>query len=50
MFLNLEISRTSSIFLLDQKKILIIHEFQNILGIDNSIYGEIQNIIDERKI
>ncbi len=36
-------------FLLDQKKILIIDEFQNILSIDNSIYGEIQNIIDERK-
>ncbi|MFT4297858.1 MAG: ATP-binding protein [Candidatus Woesearchaeota archaeon] len=36
-------------YLLDQNKIVILDEFQNLLNIDKSVYGEIQKIIDERK-
>jgi len=36
-------------YMLDQNKNLIIDEFQNISSIDKSIYGEIQEIIDDRK-
>ena len=36
--------------LLDQKKVIIIDEFQNFLQVDSSVYGEIQKLIDERKI
>src|SRR3989344_2764362 len=36
-------------YMLDQNKNLIIDEFQNISGIDKSVYGEIQKIIDDRK-
>lgn len=38
------------IYLLDQQKILIIDEFQNFLSVDNSVYGEIQKLVDERKL
>ena len=37
-------------YLLDQNKLIILDEFQNFLNIDKSIYGEIQKIIDDRKI
>jgi len=37
-------------YLLDQKKLIILDEFQNFLNIDKSVYGEIQKIIDDRKI
>lgn len=37
-------------YLLDQKKLIILDEFQNFLKIDKSVYGEIQKIIDDRKI
>lgn len=37
-------------YLLDKDKIIIIDEFQNLINIDKSVYGEIQKIIDERKI
>ena len=36
-------------YLFEQDKIIIIDEFQNLLNVDKSIYGEIQNVIDERK-
>jgi len=37
-------------YLLDQKKLIILDEFQNFLKIDKSVYGEIQKLIDDRKI
>lgn len=37
------------IYLLDKKKTIILDEFQNFYQIDKSIYGELQQIIDERK-
>ena len=37
-------------YLLNKNKTIIIDEFQNFLNIDKSVYGEIQKIIDERKI
>ena len=37
-------------YLLDQNKLIILDEFQNFLNIDKSVYGEIQKIIDDRKI
>ncbi len=37
-------------YLLDHNKIVILDEFQNLLKIDKSIYGELQRIIDERMI
>jgi len=37
-------------YLLDNNKIVILDEFQNLLKIDKSIYGELQKIIDERMI
>lgn len=36
-------------YLFEQDKTVIIDEFQNLLNVDKSIYGEIQRIIDERK-
>lgn len=36
-------------YLLDQKKTVIIDEFQNFLGVDKSVYGEIQKLVDQRK-
>src|SRR3989344_1602210 len=36
--------------ILDKRKTIILDEFQNFLNIDKSIYGEIQKIVDERKI
>ncbi|MEW5896057.1 MAG: ATP-binding protein [Nanoarchaeota archaeon] len=36
-------------YLLEQKKIVILDEFQNFLNVDKSVYGEIQKVIDERK-
>lgn len=36
-------------YLFEQKKTVIIDEFQNFLNVDKSIFGEIQKIIDERK-
>lgn len=36
-------------YLLDQKKTIILDEFQNIYHIDKSIYGELQKLIDQRK-
>jgi len=36
-------------YLLDKEKIIILDEFQNLMNIDKSIYGELQKIIDERK-
>jgi len=36
-------------YLFEQDKTVIIDEFQNLLNIDKSIFGEIQKIIDERK-
>ncbi len=38
------------VYLINQKKIVVIDEFQNFINIDKSIYGEIQKIIDERKM
>ncbi len=40
----------SLIYLLDQNKIIIIDEFQNLLYVDKSVYGEVQRLIDERKL
>lgn len=37
-------------YLLNNKKMIVIDEFQNFLNVDKSIYGEIQKVIDERKI
>jgi len=37
-------------YLLDKKKIIILDEFQNFLNVDKSVYGEVQKIIDDRKI
>ncbi len=37
-------------YLFEQDRIVIIDEFQNFLNIDKSTYGEIQKIIDERKL
>ena len=37
-------------YLLDKEKIIILDEFQNFLNIDRSVYGEIQKMIDERKM
>ncbi|MBI5392855.1 ATP-binding protein [Candidatus Woesearchaeota archaeon] len=37
-------------YLLDKNKVIILDEFQNFFSIDKSIYGEIQKIIDERKL
>ena len=37
-------------YLLDKEKIIILDEFQNFLNIDKSVYGELQKIIDERKL
>src|SRR3989344_3735263 len=37
-------------YLLDKNRTIILDEFQNFLNIDKSIYGEIQKIIDDRKI
>lgn len=37
-------------YLLDQNKLIILDEFQNFLNIDKSVYGEIQKIVDDRKI
>src|SRR3989344_7163047 len=36
--------------ILDKEKIIILDEFQNFLNIDKSVYGEIQKIVDERKM
>lgn len=36
-------------YLFEQDKTVIIDEFQNLLNVDKSIYGEIQKVIDERK-
>ena len=36
-------------YLFEQNKVIIIDEFQNLLNVDKSIYGEIQNVVDERK-
>lgn len=36
-------------YLLDQRIVVILDEFQNFLSVDSSIYGEIQKIVDERK-
>jgi uncharacterized protein len=36
-------------YLFEQDKTVIVDEFQNLLNVDKSIYGEIQKIIDERK-
>ncbi len=36
-------------YLLDKEKTIIIDEFQNFLNIDQSVYGEMQKMIDERK-
>ncbi len=36
-------------YLLGQKKVIIIDEFQNFLSVDKSVYGEIQRLVDERK-
>jgi len=36
-------------YLLDQRKIIVLDEFQNFLSIDKSVYGEIQKLVDERK-
>ncbi|MEK6951244.1 MAG: ATP-binding protein [Nanoarchaeota archaeon] len=35
--------------LLNQKKMVVLDEFQNFLSIDRSLYGEMQKIVDERK-
>ncbi|MEK6942398.1 MAG: ATP-binding protein [archaeon] len=37
-------------YLLDNKKTVIIDEFQNFLGVDKSVFGELQKTIDERKL
>jgi hypothetical protein len=37
-------------YLLDKNKTIILDEFQNFLNIDKSVYGEIQKIIDDRKV
>ena len=37
-------------YLLEKDKIIILDEFQNFLNIDKSVYGEIQRIIDDRKV
>lgn len=37
-------------YLLDKNNTVVIDEFQNFLGVDKSVYGELQKIIDERKI
>ena len=37
-------------YLLDKNKIIILDEFQNFLNIDKSVYGEIQKVIDGRKM
>jgi AAA+ ATPase superfamily predicted ATPase len=37
-------------YLSDSGKKIILDEFQNFLGVDRSVYGEIQYIIDQRKI
>ena len=37
-------------YLLDLDKVVILDEFQNFLNIDKSIYGEVQEIIDRRKL
>lgn len=36
-------------YLLDQNKIVIIDEFQNLNNVDKTIYGELQKLIDQRK-
>jgi AAA+ ATPase superfamily predicted ATPase len=36
-------------YFLENKKMLVIDEFQNLLNIDKSVYGEIQKLIDDRK-
>ena len=36
-------------YLLGQKKTIIIDEFQNFLGVDKSVYGEMQKLVDEKK-
>lgn len=37
-------------YLFEQGKIVIIDEFQNFLNVDKSVYGEMQRIIDKRKL
>ncbi|MBI5553624.1 MAG: ATP-binding protein, partial [Candidatus Diapherotrites archaeon] len=37
-------------YLLDNGNTVIIDEFQNFLGVDKSVYGELQKLIDERKL
>jgi len=37
-------------YLLDKEKTVVIDEFQNFFNIDKSVYGELQKIIDDRKI
>lgn len=37
-------------YLLDKNKTIILDEFQNFLNIDKSVFGEMQKLIDERKI
>jgi len=37
-------------YMLDQNKIIILDEFQNFLNIDKSVYGELQKLIDDRKL
>ncbi len=36
-------------YLFDQNKTVVIDEFQNLLNVNKSIYGEIQKVIDDRK-
>jgi AAA+ ATPase superfamily predicted ATPase len=38
------------LYLLDKNQMIILDEFQNFLNIDKSIFGEIQKLIDERRI
>ncbi len=37
-------------YILDSGKTVIIDEFQNFLSVDKSVYGEIQKMVDERKL
>ncbi len=37
-------------YLLDKNKIIILDEFQNFLNVEKSVFGEMQKLIDERRI